>query len=136
MNKRSLKRERNAVIPVAEERLRVRRRRVETGKVVLHKRVAQREELVDQPILLEEIEVRRVKLDKRVERPQAIRQEGDTLIVPLHEEVLVVEKQLRVREEVHLRRTRRRISKSQRVQLRREEMEIQGASPGSTTQDA
>lgn len=55
--------------------------------------------------------------------PQA-REEGDTTIVPVFEEVLVVEKRLRLVEEVHIRRTITRETLTVPVTLRRQVADI------------
>ncbi len=54
-----------------------------------------------------------------------MRQEGDTTIITLHEEVIVVEKRLRAIEEVHLIRERSTRSVPKRITLRREEAVIE-----------
>ena len=61
-----------------------------------------------------------------MEAPVPVRQEGDTTIVTLHEEVVVVETRLRATEEVHLiRRQALMRSARKRVTLRREEAVIE-----------
>ena len=108
------------VIPVVEDILDIRRHRVETGKVRITTVVHEREEEVTTPRVREEVTVERVTLNRMVDAPVATRQEGDTLIIPVLEEVVVTEKRLRVKEE--LRITTRRIEEqaAQRVTLRRE----------------
>lgn len=54
----------------------------------------------------EDCDVERVSIKRIIDRPAEIRHEGDTLIVPLMEEVLVVEKRLMLREELHIKRRR------------------------------
>jgi uncharacterized protein (TIGR02271 family) len=117
------------VIPLVEEVLDVRRRRVETGKVRITKVVHEREEEVNAPRVHEEVTVERVTLNRMVDAPVSARQEGDTLIIPLLEEVVVMEKRLMVKEE--LRITKRRIEEheSQQVMLRREEVVIERLDP-------
>jgi uncharacterized protein (TIGR02271 family) len=117
------------VIPLVEERLDVWRRRVETGRVRITKVVHEREEIVNVPRVREEVTVERVTLNCRVDAPVSVRQEGDTLIIPLLEEVVVVEKRLIVKEE--LRITTRRIEEqgSQQVTLRREEAVVERLNP-------
>jgi uncharacterized protein (TIGR02271 family) len=116
-----------AVPPVVGEELRV----GETGRVRVSKRVREREELVDEPLVREEYEVERVPVGVYVDEPVGPRQEGETLVVPVLEEVLVVEKRLRVREE--LRITRRQVEgrEQRRVTLRGEEISVEraGAEP-------
>ena len=117
------------VIPVIEETLEVQKRRVETGGVRITKVVHEREEMVDVPRVREEVTVERVTLNLMVDAPVSMRQEGDTLIIPLLEEVIVMEKRLMVKEEVRI--TKRRIEEhaSQQVTLRREEVVVERLDP-------
>jgi stress response protein YsnF len=55
----------------------------------------------------------------------SVRQEGDTLIVPLVEDVLVLEKRLVLREEVRVTKKRRQVRSPQQVILRREEVIVE-----------
>ena len=97
------------VLPVIEETLAVDTRPVETGRVRLRKVVHAREELVDPPLRREEVIIRRVPINRVVEGPLPVRYEGDTMIISLLEEVLVVDTRLLLTEEVHIttRRTER-----------------------------
>jgi len=117
------------VIPIVEEILDVRQRRVETGKVRITKVVHEREEEVNTPCVREEVTIERITLNRMVDAPVSMRQEGDTFIIPLLEEVLVTEKRLMVKEE--LRITKRRIEEpaSQQVMLRREEVVVERLDP-------
>ena len=117
------------VIPVVEDILDIRRHRVETGKVRITTVVHEREEEVMTPRVREEITIERVTLNRLVDAPVATRQEGDTLIIPVVEEVVVMEKRLMVREELHI--TTRRIEEqaAQRVMLRREEVVVERLDP-------
>lgn len=113
------------VVPVVAEELEVGARRVETGVVRVHKQVHEREEHVDRPVIREEVQIEHVPIGRMVEQVPAPRSEGDTLIIPVLEEVLVVEKRLVLKEEVRV--TRRRIEErsTQRVPLRTEEVVIE-----------
>lgn len=94
----------DARIPLVEEQAVVGKRAVETGRVRVRTVVEQRTELVRDALTRENVEVTRVAVDRPVEAVPAIRTEGDTTIVPVVEEVLVVEKRLVLREEIHIRR--------------------------------
>jgi uncharacterized protein (TIGR02271 family) len=113
------------VVPVMEEDLWVDRRKVETDRVRLTKTVHEREELVDEPLLEEEVEVERVAINRIVDRPLPVRHEGDTMIVPLLEEVLVVEKRLVLKEELRITKRQHKTRKPQRVTLRSEEVRVE-----------
>lgn len=113
------------VIPVITEQAVVSKRVVETGKVRIHKRVNQRNEVVNVETVQEQIEVERVPVDRFVDEPPQMRQEGDTLIIPVVEEVLVVEKRLMLKEEVRVKRVRSVNQNPQTVTLRSEEVLVE-----------
>jgi uncharacterized protein (TIGR02271 family) len=114
------------VIPVIHEELEIGKRRVETGAGVrVQKSAREEEQVVDLPLVHEEVEVRRVPVGREVDAPVAVRHVGDTIIVPVMEEVLVVRKQLRLVEELHIRRTRSEHHAPQTVVLRKEEATVE-----------
>ena len=113
-------------VPLVEERAVVRKRKRLTGGVRVRTVVHEHEQVVEAPLRAEQVEVKRVPLDDRwVEAPVPVRQEGDTTIVTLHEEVVVVETRLRATEEVHLVRRQATSSARKRVTLRREEAVVE-----------
>jgi uncharacterized protein (TIGR02271 family) len=112
------------VIPVVDEEVTIQTRQRQSGIVEIRKTVHERTETVDQPLLSEAVEVERVTINRIVEEPVSVRQEGDTMIIPLLEEVLVVEKRLLLREEVHIKKLRREVHDPQEVLLREERVEI------------
>jgi uncharacterized protein (TIGR02271 family) len=126
------------VIPVIAEQARVRRERTVTGKVRLRKIIHYEEQTIDQPILTERVSVERVAIDQWIDTAPPIRSEGETLIVPVVEEVLVVEKRLRLREEVRVTWHHEEDHQPQNVVVRREEVRIERADsePGAEDRDA
>jgi uncharacterized protein (TIGR02271 family) len=113
------------VVPVVQEELRVDKERHVSGRVRVNKQVHSREEVVDEPGFVDEVEVERVSVNRVLEQPVSPRQEGDTLIIPLMEEVLVVEKRLVLREELHVKKHRREVRNPQKITLRSEEVSIE-----------
>jgi uncharacterized protein (TIGR02271 family) len=113
------------VLPVLEEALDVQTRRVETGRVRLHKAVHTREVLVDEPLLREEVVIERVPVNRVVEGPIPMRYEGDTMILSLLEEVLVVETRLLLKEEVRITTRRTDRHAPERVTLRHEDVTLE-----------
>jgi uncharacterized protein (TIGR02271 family) len=69
--------------------------------------------------------IERVPINRVVEAPIAARSEEDTLIIPLLEEVLVVEKRLLLKEEVRITKRQVETHMPQRVTLRREEATVE-----------
>jgi uncharacterized protein (TIGR02271 family) len=117
--------EETVVVPVVAERLDVQKRKVETGGVRIKKIVREREEIVDEPLIREEVQVKRVPINRVVEGPIPVRHVGNTMIVSLLEEVLVVEKRLMLKEELHITKGEVETYKPQRVLLRSEEATIE-----------
>lgn len=116
------------VIPVVREELVVSKRVVDTGQGVrVNKTVANREELVDELLLRDDVVVERVAIDEIIPATDLpnIRYEGDTMIVPVLEEILVVEKRMMLKEEVRITSTRREVRDPQCVVLRSEEVSIE-----------
>lgn len=125
-----------AVVPVVEEELRVGKRVVETGRVRVTKNVSEREELLDEPLVREEYDVERVPVNIYVDEPVGPRHEGDTLIVPVLEEVLVVEKRLLVREELRITRRQTEGRETRRVTLLSEEISVERTGPQGVPDEA
>src|SRR5690242_16120571 len=98
--------DRSKTLPLAEEVVRVDKREVVKGRVRIRTSTDEHEELVAQDLAGEHVEVERVPVDREVDAAPEVRQEGDVTIVPIVEEVLVVERRLVLKEEVHIRRVR------------------------------
>lgn len=118
-----------AAIPLVEERLEVGKRQVESGRVKVRVAVDTREETVPAELRHDEVEIRRVPRNVAVTELPAVRLEGDTTVIPVVEEQLVVEKRLVLVEEIHvLRRTRTKVEEIPVVlRSERAEIERQGA---------
>jgi stress response protein YsnF len=70
-----------------------------------------------------------------VDEPVPTRTEGETTIIPVMEEVLVVEKRLRLKEELHVTRRRTEHRDPQRVTLRSERVEVERTGPDMASPD-
>ncbi|CAO3420312.1 YsnF/AvaK domain-containing protein [Azospirillum endophyticum] len=115
----------DAVIPLHDESVTVGKRRVERSRVRVTTRVSEREAMVREALEHEEATVTRVPIDREVDAHPGIRQEGDVTVIPLVEEVLVVERRLVLREELHIRKSRRTVEIEQPVTLRSEEAVVE-----------
>lgn len=111
-------------VPVAEEQLRVEKRTRQTGRVSVHITPHERRQVVDEPLIEQSVRIERRPADRIVEKPPPVRQEGEVTIIPVLEEVLVVSKQLRVKEELLIHRERRTVHRPQNVTLRSEEAQV------------
>src|SRR5919199_1198919 len=113
------------VVPVLVEELEVQKRQVETGKVRITKVVHERETVVDEPLVQEQVSITHVPMQRVVEGPLPVRQDKDTTIISVVEEVLVVEKRWMLREEIHIRTQRTETHQPQRITLRSEEVQVE-----------
>jgi uncharacterized protein (TIGR02271 family) len=112
------------VIPVVEEDLAAGVKAVKTGGVRVDKHVEKRIRKVEGPLRQEHVEVRHVPVNRVVSEAPPVRRKGDTVIVPVVEEELVITKRLVLKEEIHLikRRTKNRFVKQ--VELNRERAQV------------
>ena len=111
------------VLPVVREELAVRKRRVEKGKVRVRKIVRERVAVVDEPMLHEDVVIERAPIDRIVDAPQSPRWEGETLVLPVVEEVLV--KRFRTIEEIRITKRQTVARESRQVPLRTEEVIVE-----------
>ena len=108
------------VIPLVEETARVSKRDVTSGKVRVRTEVDSVEQVLRETLTDETVEVTRVAIGRRVEQVPEVRTENGVTIVPVLEERLVVEKQLFLKEELHIRRDLRTETVEVPVHLRSE----------------
>ena len=121
-----------AVIPIVEETARIDKRFVEKGRVRVSTHTETIEEVLHERLRSEAVGVTRVPVDRVVaegETAPTVRTEDGVTIVPVLEEVLVVEKRLVLKEEVHIRHTRSGEDVEVPVTLRRQRAVIERVSP-------
>ena len=109
------------VIPVVEESL-----TVDKGGYRIVKTVSVREQWVDEPLTSQTQHVERRPIGRllpTLDAP-APRQEGDTLIVSIVEEVLVTEKRLMLKEELHIRQVNTVVRNPVKYSLRSEDVVV------------
>jgi uncharacterized protein (TIGR02271 family) len=123
------------IIALHAEELHVAKRQIDTGRVQVSTVTHQREQLVEELLARERVEVDRVAIDRPIDAMPPIREEGDVIIVPVVEEVLVVERRLRLKEEVRIRRVRSTEKYQEKVMLRHQEAVVNRLPvDGATTQ--
>jgi uncharacterized protein (TIGR02271 family) len=116
-------------IPLVQEEVSISKRQREKGRVVVQTIPRERQELVEQELERVDVEIERIPVDRVVETPPRIREEGDTLVIPVVEEVVVVEKRLVLREEIRVHRRRSVEQFQQPVTLRSEDVRIERHGP-------
>jgi uncharacterized protein (TIGR02271 family) len=109
------------VVPLLNEELVITKEKRNTGQVRVTTVTRQREELVDELLARDQVEVDRVAVGQPIESIPSVREEGDTIVVPVVEEVLIVERRLVLKEELRIRRVRSTERHQERVTLRKQE---------------
>jgi uncharacterized protein (TIGR02271 family) len=114
-----------AAIPLVEERVSVAKRQVEAGRLRIRVSVDQREERVPVTLAHDEVEIERVPKNLPLSELPSVRLEGNTTIIPVVEEVVVVEKRLLLVEEIHVRRKTSSTTEEISVPVRSEQASIE-----------
>ena len=111
-------------LPVHAENAVVHITRRERGRVRVSKTREDRQVIVTAPAVRRDVVVERVPIDRFVEHRTGIRQEGDTLVIPVFEEVPVVVMKTKLKEEVRV--TTRTSNQSRRtpISIRRETVTV------------
>ena len=119
-------------IELLEETLRVAKRTVERGRVRISVLTETEQHQVRETLRSSRVEVEHVAVGRRLEAGEAMpqsRTEGDVLIIPVVEEMLVLEKRLVVVEEMHIRIVQSQEEVEQTVPLRRQRAEVERLAP-------
>ncbi len=91
-------------VPVLEETATVSKREVTTGRVVVRTLVDVEDRVLSQALSEDKVDVERIAIDRVVDVAPQMRTEGDVTIIPVLQERIVVEKQIVLVEEIHIRR--------------------------------
>ena len=127
------------IIPLLAEEVEVTKETVETGRVQVARVTHQRERLIDELLNHQTAEVERVRIGQHVDTMPAVREEGDTIVIPIVEEVLVIERRLLLKEEVRVRRVHSMERHQESVTLRHHEavvtrLPVETPAPGEDTE--
>lgn len=90
------------VIPVLAESLHVDTATASTGGVRVIKRIVTDQQMLDHHLRTENVEIKRIPMNKVVDGPQPTIQTDDLIIIPVVQEVLKIERQWVVTEEIHV----------------------------------
>ena len=110
---------------VMEEEASINKQVVEQAKVRITKKVHEEEEHVDVSSSQEEVEVHKVVINKYVDAMPETRYEGNTMIVPVMKEVVVVEKRLLLAEEIHITKHKVTSAGEKIIPVLREEVHVE-----------
>lgn len=113
------------VIPVVEEEAHIEKRLVERNRTRITKQVHTEEETIDTPLRQERVQVERVPIERMIDNPMTSHYDGDTLVIPVMEEVLIIEKKLLLKEEVRVTKYVGETEHQETVTLRKEEVTVE-----------
>jgi stress response protein YsnF len=116
------------VLPIAAEQVHLTVRQVDTGRGVrVHTTVSERIEEVEVLLRQEQVHVERRAVDRVVPLAEApaMHYEGDTLVLPVLEEVLVLEKRIRIKEELRISRSHSERPHRESVPLKTEQAVVE-----------
>jgi uncharacterized protein (TIGR02271 family) len=126
----------NPKLTLLAEELEVRKETVETGRLRVSKQTRTREAFVDESLVSEQAEVETIPVGRQIFEMPSVRHEGDTIIVPIVEEVLHTERRLILKEEVKITRRRKTEQFQDRVTLRYQEAVITRVQSATEPADA
>jgi stress response protein YsnF len=116
-------------IPIAEDEFSVHVEKKVSGRVRVTTQTNTLTETAAADLRHEDVQVKRVPVGIEVQQVSDIRVEGDTTIVPVFEEVLVVEKRLMLKEEIHITRSASIERAETPVALRKQEAIVEREKP-------
>jgi uncharacterized protein (TIGR02271 family) len=111
----------NLKLTLLAEELAVGKESVETGRVRVSKHTHTREVAVDEALLRESAEIETIPIGRQIFEMPSVRHEGETIIVPIVEEVIHTERRLMLKEEVRITRKKTTEQFHDRVTLRYQE---------------
>jgi stress response protein YsnF len=112
--------EQDVSIPVIEERARLNKVVVDTAKVRIRTETEEYTTRIYDDLLRDVVDVKHVAIDQEITSVPEVRTEGNVLIIPVVEEVLVVQKKMVLKEEIHLARSTELQPFAQKVTLRKQ----------------
>jgi stress response protein YsnF len=121
-------------IPLAVEEIEISRRQRETSVLRVQVETQVREERIDMMLMHQQADVTRVPIGQYVGAIPPVREEGDVTIIPVVEEILVVERRLLLREEVHVRKVQTTNRHIETVPLRHQEAVITRRQGGASSE--
>jgi uncharacterized protein (TIGR02271 family) len=126
----------NPKLTLLAEELEVGKETVETGRLRVSKQTRTREAVIDESLLREHAEVETIPIGRQIFEMPSVREEGDTIIIPIVEEVLHTERRLILKEEVKITKRRTTEQFHDRVTLRYQEAVITRVQSATEPADA
>jgi uncharacterized protein (TIGR02271 family) len=121
-------------IPLHAEEVSVSRREIKMANVQIALVTGTREQPIDEELTHVRVEIERVPIGRTVEVAPPIRHEEDITIIPVVEEVVVVERRLVLKEEIRVWRVSTKERHQETVVLRQQEAVVTRERPDSQSQ--
>lgn len=118
------------ILQLHAEQIVIERRHVAGDTVRIATTTRLREHQVSEPLVHQRVEIERVAVGKIVDAIPSVREEGDVTILPVVEEVLVLERRLVLKEEVRVRLVQVADTHRETVSLREEIAAVTRSPPG------
>jgi uncharacterized protein (TIGR02271 family) len=122
----------SAPLRLHAEQITVGRRRVEGDTVRVSTVTREIEKLVEETLTHERVEVEHVAIGRQIEAVPPVREEEHVTTIPIVEEILVLEKRLILKGEVHIRRIRVPEIHREVIALREQDIVVERTRPGDT----
>jgi len=119
------------VVPVTEETIEVKKAERVAGRVRVSVHTETVREMVEETLRSSSAAIERVAVGREIAEVPQIREEDGVLIIPVVEEVLVVERRLLLKEEIRLRQTELEETIRQPVERRVQRAEVERLPPAS-----
>lgn len=126
----------SAAIPVIEEHIHIDKQIVEKGAVRLSKKVYEEDVAVNVPLIHEEHDIDRVTINQVIDTAPVVRYEGETMIIPVLREEVVVQKRLVLVEELRITKKLVQTQSTQQVTVRKEEVIVDRTETGRVNPDS
>jgi uncharacterized protein (TIGR02271 family) len=120
---------REPLIPLYAEDLTISKRQTPGDMVQVSTVTREHETFVDEALNHERVQIDRVPIGRQIEAIPPVRQEGDTTILSVVEETIIIERRLILKEEVHIRRLHVSERHQEAVVLRKQEAVITRIEP-------
>jgi uncharacterized protein (TIGR02271 family) len=117
--------------PLYAEDLTVSKRQIEGDMVQVGTVTRETESFVDEMLNHTRVQIDRIPVGRQVDAVPPVRQEGDTTILSVVEETVVVERRLILKEEIHIRRLHVSERHQEAVILRKQEAVITRIEPNN-----
>lgn len=112
-------------IPVIQEQVQIGKDTSEESLVKIKKLVSDHTESFNIDLKTENFSIERIAINKELDEPAQVREEGDDLFFPIQEEIVIVKKKILLKEEIKITRNKKTENKTISVKLKKETVEVE-----------